>query len=105
MNIRVRGGTPVFGGGSLCDGCRRGVIVQGEMDGSRIVHCTMMSDPIPFRVVECTHFLDRSKMTLGEMKTTAWLVDKDVHSGAIGFIRPRDLTREQRQRLDDEVSE
>ena len=54
---------------------------------------------IPFSVTSCSDYSDRRGVSLEDMREIAWLLRMDGQRRPIGFVRPTDLTPEERDAL------
>lgn len=91
MDIYVRNGTPLDGP-SLCDSCANGHIQKGYRIGEEMAICTAYTPAmrVPFRVRECTGYLDKNRESLYEMKKVAWLIAPERGKKTAGFMPPAD---------------
>ena len=89
MSVYVKDGTPVEGP-SLCDSCCHANIQKGYRIGEHIARCTIVSPAmrIPFRVRECTDYVDKHRQSLYEMKKVAWTILPERGKKTVGFSRP-----------------
>lgn len=98
--MKVQNGTPRFHEQALCVSCRRAVHVRGETNSETYTYCHELDKELRHRVLECSAYDDKTKPSFYDMKKIAWLVNQD-NAGKIGFVRPRDLTRDQRREIDE----
>lgn len=96
--IKVRGGT-TLGGPSLCVTCRWSRIMGGESLNQEITFCEQIDSPIRFKVRNCSEYLHKNHPTLGEMREAAWILRTDPTRKAIGFVPYKNLTAEERGKL------
>lgn len=91
MSINVKDGTPLYGP-SLCDSCAWGHIQKGYRISEETAVCTAYEPAtrVPFRVRECTTYLDKNRENLHEMKKVAWLISPERGKNTTGFTRPAD---------------
>lgn len=97
---KVRNGTPVHDGPSLCRTCRHATIVTGTKLNEEIVLCSELSRPydrITFKVTECSSHDDKSRPSFGAMNQIAWELCTDRSGRRIGFLSPKDMRRRQEQ--------
>lgn len=77
MRSHVKNGTPLHGT-SLCGTCIHAHIARGFRESEELVLCAA-HEPVrrvPFRVRECSGYLDKTRQSLYEMKQIAWLLDR-----------------------------
>lgn len=87
MRTRVKNGTPLYGP-PLCDTCVYAHIARGFRESEECVVCAA-HEPVhrvPFRVRECSGYLDKTRESLYEMKQIAWLLAPRGPKRAAGFI-------------------
>jgi hypothetical protein len=96
MGVNVKDGTPVYGP-SLCESCSNGHIQKGYRISEEIVVCAAYSPVmrVPFRVRECTSFLDKNRECLYELKKIAWEILPNRSKRTTGFFRPPEQDIEQ----------
>lgn len=82
----------------LCDTCSNGQVMRGPAESEEVVYCHYLDKPITLQVVECTNYQDKSKPTLGEMKTIAWMLRTDRTGHKIGFASPSQRSKERAER-------
>jgi hypothetical protein len=102
MRISVKGGTADHGRASLCESCRSSTIVRGARLGEEIVECARLSFEnarVPFPVVSCSDYSDRSRPSLREMEEIAWVLKSDPRRGQVGFVHSSLLPEEERHVL------
>jgi hypothetical protein len=105
VRIKIRGGTVDHGQRSLCETCRSATIIRGARLGDEIVECDRLSyhnQRVPFPVVSCSSYRDRSQASLREMEEIAWLLRSDPHRNQVGFVRSSRLTDEERYVLEED---
>ncbi len=90
---RVQDGT-TFGGTPICarpaglrsDASARSTASTGLRCGA------LQGQPIvPTKIARCTAYIEKGRMTLGEMIDTAWIVEE--RGKKIGFLSPEDMAR------------
>lgn len=89
---RVQDGT-TFGGSDMCASCRYALRRRGSITGFIETRCGFINNHpiVPARIASCTGYLEKGRMTLGEMIDSAWVIEtKGKH---IGFLSPEDLER------------
>jgi hypothetical protein len=104
MHFKVVGGTSRHGESSLCATCRYATIIKGVALKDEIVECGQLASPhsrVPFAVASCTGYSDRRAPSLRDMEDIAWVLRTDARKNAIGFVRARDLSAEDRHALRD----
>jgi hypothetical protein len=89
MGVYVKNGTPLDGP-PLCDSCSHAHIAKGYRIGEYVAVCTLTSPAtrIPFRVRECSDYLDKHRESLYDMKKTAWLILPERDKKTAGFFQP-----------------
>lgn len=89
---RIQGGT-VQGDLNLCASCRFAIKREGSMSGFSETRCSQLHGMprVPEKLAACTMYLEKGKLSLGEMIEIAWVIEaKGKH---IGFITPEELAR------------
>ena len=103
MDLRkVYGGTPV-GQDSKCDTCVYARIIRGYSESEKITLCDRLFEPIriPFRVRECSDYLDRRLPCVEDLEDIAWTLRSKSAGKTAGFvpvIATKDATEETKQR-------
>jgi hypothetical protein len=98
MRTNVKNGTPLHGL-PLCETCVYAHITRGFRESEELVLCAA-HEPVhrvPFRVRECSGYLDKTRESLYEMKRIAWLLAPRGPKRAAGFlarVAPDDATNE-----------
>ena len=89
---RVQDGT-TFGGADMCATCRFALGRVGAINGFNETRCgALQGQPIvPTKIARCTAYIEKGRMTLGEMIDTAWIVEE--RGKKIGFLSPEDMAR------------
>lgn len=90
---RVQDGT-VFGGADLCASCRFALRRKGALTGFEETRCGAVGNPaplVPERLAQCSAYLEKGRMSLGEMADAAWVIE--VRGKSIGFLSPEELAR------------
>jgi hypothetical protein len=88
MDLRkVYGGTPV-GQESKCDTCVYARIIRGYSESEKITLCDRIFDPvrIPFRVRECSDYLDRRLPCVEDLEDIAWMLRSKSAGKKAGFV-------------------
>ena len=88
MDLRkVYGGTPV-GQDSKCDTCVYARIIRGYSESEKITICDRIFEPIriPFRVRECSDYLDRRLPCVEDLEDIAWVLRSKSAGKRAGFI-------------------
>ncbi len=99
MRTHGKNGAPMHGP-SLCDTCAYAHIARGFRESEELVLCAA-HEPVhrvPFRVRECSGYLDKTRESLYEMKQIAWLLAPRGPKRAAGF-----MARSQRESPETEV--
>lgn len=109
MRFTVRNGTVRHDEPSLCRTCAHASIVTGETPDQRIVECRLSyrhSRQITFRVTSCTDYIDGSQPSYIELVQRAWILRPyATRRRPAGFVRGRDLSSGELQRVLGEVNE
>lgn len=109
MRISVRDGTVRHDEPSLCRSCTHASTVCGETPDQRIVDCRLSyrhTRRITFRVTSCTDYADSSQPSYLELIQRAWILRPyATKRRAAGFVRGRDLSPREFQRVMGEVGE
>ena len=84
--INMKGGTP-SGWASLCDSCAWSHIVKGFRESELVVICTDVSPniPVPFKVQDCSDYLDRNRPSYDAMTKLAIKVEPSRSLTPLGF--------------------
>jgi hypothetical protein len=84
--INMKGGTP-SGWASLCATCAWAHIVSGFRESELVVICTEVNPnfPVPFKVQECTNYLDRNRPSYEAMRKLAIYVEPSSSLKPVGF--------------------
>jgi hypothetical protein len=106
MSVYVRNGTPIDGP-SLCETCCNAHVQRGYRLSEEIVLCTANNPDrrVPFRVRECTSYIDKNRQSLYEMEQMAWILAPRGLKRAAGFVpqeQVRAIGREIELTLDDD---
>jgi hypothetical protein len=98
----VKKGTVDHGRPPLCESCRCATVIRGHRLGDEIVECSRLSSRnqrVPFPVSSCSDYLDRSKPTLYDMESIAWVLKTDPRRNQVGFVHASKLKDEDRHLL------
>ena len=89
---RVQDGT-TFSGADMCSTCRYALRRNGAQTGFAETRCGAMNNApiVPVKMASCSAYLEKGRMTLGEMIETAWVIE--VRGKSIGFLSPEELER------------
>ncbi|MBZ5531829.1 MAG: hypothetical protein LAO20_10385 [Acidobacteriia bacterium] len=112
MDLRkVYGGTPV-GQASQCDTCVYARIIRGYSESEKITLCDRLLEVIriPFRVRECTDYVDKRLPCVEDLEDIAWLLRSKSAGKKAGFVavnelRDSQVAEEQSQELPEEIPE
>ncbi len=88
----------------LCASCRNATYVRGHRLDDEIVECSeLWSDRkfVKFPVKSCSSYSDRRQPTLKDMEDQAWILRSTGKTSRIGFVKAKDLRREERYALSD----
>lgn len=89
MDLRkVYGGTPV-GQNSKCDTCVYARIIRGYSESEKITICDRIFEPIPipFRVRDCSDYMDKRLPCVEDLEDIAWVLRSKSAGSRAGFIR------------------
>jgi hypothetical protein len=89
MSANVKNGTPLHGA-PLCETCLYAHIERGFRESEELVLCAA-HEPVhrvPFRVRECSRYLDKTRESLYHMKEIAWLLEPRGPKRKAGFAPP-----------------
>lgn len=79
---------------NLCLSCRAALHVRAAQSSNEFLLCSASGNP-PMRLREpvgqCSHYQDKSKPSLYDMREVAWLVMTDKGGRSIGFLSPEEL--------------
>lgn len=106
MSVHIRNGTPLHGE-SKCQTCVNALIKKGFRESEENVVCqaTYPDRRVPFRVRECSAYLETKRQTLKQMEDIAWVVEPRGGKRKAGFVRasePRNIEDEIELILDKE---
>jgi len=88
MDLRkVYGGTPV-GQDSRCDSCVYARIIRGYAESEKITLCDRILEVIriPFKVMECSDYVDKRLPCIEDMEEMAWLLRSKSAGRRAGFV-------------------
>ena len=83
--IKVQGGTRSQNAQILCQSCRSATIVKGPAESQQIIKCHELNMVVPFDVVECKSYDDKSQPTKHDFYQTAWILETKKAGREIGF--------------------
>jgi hypothetical protein len=87
MSVHVKNGTPLHGE-SKCQTCVNALVKRGFRESEEEVVC-QASYPdrrVPFRVRECSGYLETKRQTLKQMEEIAWVLAPRGSKRQAGFI-------------------
>jgi hypothetical protein len=90
MDLRkVYGGTPV-GQASQCDTCVYARIIRGYSESEKITICDRLFEAIriPFRVRECSDYVDKRLPCIEDLEEIAWQLRSKSAGKKAGFVVP-----------------
>jgi len=92
--INIKGGTP-SGWASLCTTCSWAHIVSGFRESELVVICTEVNPnmTVPFKVKDCTNYLDRNRPSYDAMTKLAIHVEPASSLKPVGFRARLELVR------------
>ena len=105
MRIKIRGGTATHPETPLCETCRWSTVIRGANSGQEIIECGQLSyrnQRVPFPVVSCSGYANRSHPSIREMEEMAWLLRSDSHRNQVGFVHGKRLSDEERYVLEED---
>ena len=88
MDLRkVYGGTPV-GQASQCDTCVYARIIRGYSESEKITICDRLFEAIriPFRVRECSDYVDKRLPCIEDLEEIAWQLRSKSAGKKAGFV-------------------
>ena|SRR5215467_5707210 len=88
MDLRkVYGGTPI-GTQSRCDTCVYSRIIRGYAESEKITICDRIFQPlhIPFKVMECSDYVDRRLPCVEDLEEIAWFLRTKSAGHKAGFV-------------------
>jgi hypothetical protein len=94
MLTKVYGGTKTLEREGLCESCRQSRITRGARIDDEIIICNagaVHPTRIPFKVVECTDYIDRRDASYMELLDQAWILRPATKRRAAGFVRSSEL--------------
>ena len=94
--MNVKGGTP-SGWASLCTTCTWAHIISGFRESELVVICTEVvpNFTLPFKVKECTKYLDRNRPSYDAMTKLAIDVEPCSSLKPVGFRAKVELVKEE----------
>lgn len=101
-NVYVKNGTP-RAGESKCVSCVHAHILRGYRESEEVIYCTLPYGPplkVPFKVYECSCYLDRNRPTWKQMEDLAIDILPLSSGKPAGF---RVKTKEEADQLDPET--
>lgn len=91
MVLKIKDGTR--GSTGLCSTCSHSQIIKGSSDSQELTLCRVMNayngGTVPFKVVECNEFADKSKPSLRDMREVAWVLSTNKQK-KYGFQTPKE---------------
>jgi hypothetical protein len=100
MLIKIRDGTPLQEGESLCNTCSNARIIRGRRADEELVLCDaviMQPVRVTFKVTSCGAYSDDSLPPYQELVEKAWILHPRRSKGrTAGFVRGADLTMDER---------
>ena len=97
MDLRkVYGGTPV-GQASQCDTCVYARIIRGYSESEKITICDRIYEAIriPFRVRECSDYVDKRLPCIEDLEEIAWQLRSKSAGKTAGFVAITELRESQ----------
>jgi hypothetical protein len=93
--INMKGGTP-HGWASLCTTCTWAHIVSGFRESELVVICMEVNPnlTVPFKVKDCTNYLDRNRPSYDAMAKLAIHVEPGSSLKPVGFRAKLELVEE-----------
>jgi hypothetical protein len=92
LTVKVKDGTPE-NAESLCQTCTWSRITKGFQQTEVLVYCSESypSRRVPFKVNQCTDYLDKTLPTKREMEKMAWILVTRPGGKTAGFVKAEDL--------------
>ncbi len=96
MGVHVRNGTPLHGP-SLCETCVNAHIKKGFRESEELVVCqaTYPEHRVPFRVRECSGYIEVKRQSLKQMEDMAWILAPKGVKRQAGFVPPQEIGTEE----------
>ena len=94
--IIVKGGS-LEEGEALCRKCRFAHIQRGFRESEEVIYCDYsyaVLRKVPFKVAECTDYIDRTIPTRYEMEKMALIINVEPARNLIGFDRDVEIDNE-----------
>lgn len=89
VRVKIREGTRSESGAPLCVTCRFSHVLKGAAESQEVYFCGVQDGAkVPFRVVECNRWEDKTTPTLYMLEDLAWVLRTDKLGRTIGFTRP-----------------
>ncbi len=104
--IYVKNGTPADAQ-SKCASCLHAHIVRGFRESEELAYCTVTYGPalvVPFKVYECSSYLDRNRPTWKQMEELAIDILPISSAKPAGFHARRNLDRDEDEADDRELA-
>lgn len=102
MKVKIRGGTTASTG-NLCETCTLGLIAKGDNFRQRIQYCQVFERAVDFEVRECSSFIEKTRVSLHDMRQMAWVIQTDKDKKNIGFVRLRSLDPKVQSEIAEEI--
>lgn len=95
MSVWVKNGTPLYGP-PLCETCSNALIQKGYRESEELTLCgaNYPARRVPFRVRECTAYIDKTRQDLSAMERIAWILAPRGPKRQAGFVRASELRNE-----------
>jgi hypothetical protein len=96
MSVKVKNGTPLYGP-PLCETCTNALIQKGYRESEELTLCgaNYPAFRVPFRVRECTAYIDKTRQDLTAMERIAWILAPRGPKRQAGFVRASELRNEE----------
>lgn len=93
-------------GTDLCSTCRH-AFIREDVNGKRSVRCQAGYEDRGFMTaptVMCNHYDDKTKASVKDMEKLAWIiVPSQARNGPMGFKPYKEMTNDERRKLDLEI--
>jgi len=97
MGMKYRGvqnGTPT-NSESLCNTCASAKTIKGYSETELITICDWGSEPlqVPFRVQECSGYVNKREPSLHQMYQIAWMLVSQGPAKTVGFVTAKEFQK------------
>jgi hypothetical protein len=98
MGVFAKNGTPLHGP-PLCETCVHAHVEHGFRESEQLVICqaTYPERRVPFRVRECTGYVEVKRQSLKQMEEIAWILAPRGAKRQAGFAPPKSPGSDERE--------